>query len=78
MSHTVAASLNALVATDKGQSMHCMLLLWMKWLIMRTSFKSYCPQNPVVIKQTSVSSFITSENVYQYTSYIEYVTMILG
>jgi hypothetical protein len=27
MSHTVAASLNALVATDKGQSMHCMLLL---------------------------------------------------
>jgi hypothetical protein len=37
-------------------------------------FSSYCTQNPVVIKQTSLSSsFITSETVYQYTSYVEYV-----
>jgi hypothetical protein len=76
MSHTVAASLNTQVAADKEQSMHCMLLLWMKWLIMRTSFKSYCPENLVVVIQMSLSSFINSENVYQYTNYVKYVTNI--
>jgi hypothetical protein len=72
--------LPTLVATGK----HFMLLLWMQWLIVRTSFQSYCPQNPVmisycpqnpvVIKQTSLLSFITSETVYQYTGHVEYVT----
>jgi hypothetical protein len=43
------------------------ILLWKKWLmrIMRASFQSYCPQNPVVIKQTSLS---TSFSTYETTS----------
>jgi hypothetical protein len=45
------------------------ILSWKKWLMRITwgSFKSYCPQNPVVIKQMSLpSSFITYWTVHQY------------
>jgi hypothetical protein len=62
MSHTVAASLSALVATGKDQCTVCYnyILLWKKCLVrtMRASFWSYFPQKPVTIKHT-LSSVIT-------------------
>jgi hypothetical protein len=61
MSHTVAASLKALVATGKDYCsvsiIYC-ILLCKEWLmrIMRASLQSNYPQIPVVIKQTSLPS----------------------
>jgi hypothetical protein len=76
----IAASHNALVDTGKD---HCtvdyeLYSVMKEWLmrIIRASFESCCPQNPVVIKQMSLSSsFITYWTVHQYTSYVEYVTL---
>jgi hypothetical protein len=61
--------LPTLVATGK----HC---LWKQWLLVRTSFQSYCPQNPVLIEETSFSTFITTETVCQYTGHVQCVTWI--
>jgi hypothetical protein len=63
-SHTVAGSLNALVATGKATVLCAVdyILLCKKWLmkIVTASVQIYSSQNPAVIKQTPLlSSFIT-------------------
>jgi hypothetical protein len=56
MSHTVAASLNAIVATGKDHCTTNCILLWKKWVMstMKTSFQSYChPPSPWTKSRTN-------------------------
>jgi hypothetical protein len=57
------------------------ILLWKKWLmrITRASFKSYHSQNSAMIKQTSLSSFITYDAIsIQVTQNMLQILMCVG
>jgi hypothetical protein len=43
-------------------------------IIMKYSFASYCPQNPVVNKYHFHNHLLLAEPLYQYRRYVEYVT----
>jgi hypothetical protein len=79
MSHTVAASISPLAAAgkDEGNVFYELLYSSMKrWLVvtMGNSFSSYCPKHQTVIKHQCHRYLLLIKPVYQYTSYVKYVT----
>jgi hypothetical protein len=51
-------------------------MLLKMWLVvtMGASFSSYCPQNQTLIKHQCHHYLLLIKPVYQYTSYVKYVT----